>query len=151
MDLNTFVEKRLCLYRNSFKGVPPTHTQLEQAVYTVSAKIFKLQVIAIAVCIASLIIAYKMMFKDYNDAFEVFNPACAIPLLVGMVYMLWTKRVTDKYAVFRRHFMPSENSDLKSSDAMVNQYVNEVKMQGRKYLTTYEYERLFVTDFSIEP
>lgn len=145
-NIKSFIEKRMPFYGVVFNFEPPTDAQLQAEVNRVTMRMVKAFTIGNVVAIACAVIAYNTAFTDTGESFQVFNPLCAIPLLVGFFVLFYVKIKTNKLKALREDFLPSTNQTLASMNPHVNEYLQLVEEKGRTYITNYENSRLF--DFS---
>lgn len=141
---NSFMSQKLGYFSMQFNNQAPSVDQLHKKIFELSKQIMLVQALAMVAATILAVIAYKNAWIDpgQDSPVLVFNPFCMVWLGLGLAVMLLAKMYVDRIKVLREFLQPSEQR-LVSFDPNVQEYINEVKGKGRKYLTVYETFQLF--------
>lgn len=141
---NSFMSQKLGYFAMQFNYKAPSVDQLNAKIFELSKQIMIMQAAAMVVSTILAVIAYKNAWIDPgpDSTVMVLNPFCMVWLGLGLIVMLLANMYVNRIKVLRQFLQPSEQR-LVSFDPNVQQYINEVKGQGRKYLTVYETWQLF--------
>ncbi|MBU0801298.1 MAG: hypothetical protein KKA05_09880 [Alphaproteobacteria bacterium] len=142
--INDQLMEKVPYFKQEFSGCIPTTEQLEAKAAQLTKHIFIAQLTAMAFATVLAVIAYLNAWVDpgIDVPYMVFNKWCLFPLSVGCLILGFAKLHTDRVKTLRKAFMRS-NTKLISFDPSVQNYLDAVIQQGRKYLTNYESYQLF--------
>lgn len=142
--MNELISLKLGYFAMQFNNNAPSVDQLNEKIFELSKQIMIVQAVAMVVSTILAVIAYKNAWIDpgADSPVMVFNPFCIVWVGLALIVMLLAKMYVDRIKVLRQFLQPSEQR-LVSFDPNVQEYIDEVKGKGRKYLTVYETWQLF--------